>query len=81
MKLAAFTDFRVVSVVGGQPINDQAFKLRKGCEIIIATPGRLQVPSAPPASFTTHGFQNNICFLHPKGPGPLVLLFWSFPGI
>ena len=40
-KLATFTDYRMVSVVGGQPIEDQGFKLRKGCEIIIATPGRL----------------------------------------
>ena len=31
----------MVSVVGGQSIEDQGFKLRKGCEIIIATPGRL----------------------------------------
>ena len=27
--------------LGGQPIEEQGFKLRKGCEIIIATPGRL----------------------------------------
>ena len=32
---------RMVSVVGGQPIEEQGFKLRKGCEIVIATPGRL----------------------------------------
>lgn len=36
-----YTDYRMVSVVGGQPIEEQGFKLRKGCEIIIATPGRL----------------------------------------
>ncbi|EIE24677.1 P-loop containing nucleoside triphosphate hydrolase protein [Coccomyxa subellipsoidea C-169] len=41
MKLAQFTEFRMVSVVGGQSIEDQGFKLRKGCEIVIATPGRL----------------------------------------
>ena len=40
-KLAVYTDYRMVSVVGGQPIEEQGFKLRKGCEIIIATPGRL----------------------------------------
>lgn len=40
-KLAQFTEFRMVSVVGGQSIEDQGFKLRKGCEIVIATPGRL----------------------------------------
>ena len=40
-KLAQFTDYRMVSVVGGQNIEEQGFKLRKGCEIIIATPGRL----------------------------------------
>lgn len=27
--------------VAGQSIEDQGFKLRKGCEVIIATPGRL----------------------------------------
>ena len=41
VKLAQFTDYRMVSVVGGQSIEDQGFKLRKGCEIVIATPGRL----------------------------------------
>ena len=40
-KLAQFTEYRMVSVVGGQNIEEQGFKLRKGCEIIIATPGRL----------------------------------------
>jgi len=40
-KLSQFTDYRMVSVVGGQNIEEQGFKLRKGCEIIIATPGRL----------------------------------------
>lgn len=39
--LAHFTGFRVVSVVGGQSIEDQGFALRKGCEIVVATPGRL----------------------------------------
>ena len=29
------------SVVGGQSIEEQGSKLRKGCEIVIATPGRL----------------------------------------
>ena len=66
VKLAAFTDFRVVSVVGGQPIYDQAFKLRKGCEIIIATPGRLYVPSTPPAPFATYQTSAKSCFSHSK---------------
>jgi ATP-dependent RNA helicase DDX23/PRP28 len=39
--LAHFTPYRVVSVVGGQSIEDQGFLLRKGCEIVVATPGRL----------------------------------------
>eukprot|EP00887_Chlorella_sp_A99_P003990 scaffold11.g3990.t1 len=39
--LAHYTDFRVVGVVGGQNIEDQGFLLRKGCEIVVATPGRL----------------------------------------
>ena len=42
IKLAKHTDYRTVSVVGGQDISEQAFKLRKGCEIVIATPGRLK---------------------------------------
>ncbi|KAL0586546.1 hypothetical protein ABG067_003720 [Albugo candida] len=32
---------RTLSVVGGQSIEDQAFKLRQGVDIIIGTPGRL----------------------------------------
>lgn len=40
-QLAYFTEYRVVSVVGGQSIEDQGFKLRKGCEIVVGTPGRL----------------------------------------
>ena len=39
--LAHYTDFRVVSVVGGQSIEEQGFALRRGCEILVATPGRL----------------------------------------
>lgn len=39
--LAHFTPYRIVSVVGGQSIEDQGFLLRKGCEIVVATPGRL----------------------------------------
>ena len=42
IKLAKHTPYRTVSVVGGQDIHEQAFKLRKGCEIVIATPGRLK---------------------------------------
>ena len=40
-KLARFTPFRVVGVVGGQPIEDQGVKLRRGAEVVVATPGRL----------------------------------------
>ncbi|KAI7836834.1 hypothetical protein COHA_009335 [Chlorella ohadii] len=39
--LAHYTEFRVVSVVGGQSIEDQGFALRKGCDIVVGTPGRL----------------------------------------
>ncbi|KDD73255.1 DEAD/DEAH box helicase [Helicosporidium sp. ATCC 50920] len=39
--LARFTPTRVVSVVGGQSIEEQGFALRKGCEVLVATPGRL----------------------------------------
>ncbi|KAH9543003.1 hypothetical protein CY35_13G039500 [Sphagnum magellanicum] len=41
VKFARFLDIRVVSIVGGQSIEEQGFKLRQGCEIVIATPGRL----------------------------------------
>ncbi|KAG0562769.1 hypothetical protein KC19_9G170100 [Ceratodon purpureus] len=41
VKFAHFLDIRVVSIVGGQSIEDQGFKLRQGCEVVIATPGRL----------------------------------------
>jgi|TARA_B110000977_G_scaffold145615_1_gene184746 ATP-dependent RNA helicase DDX23/PRP28 len=40
-KFARFLNYRVVSVVGGQDIEQQGFKLRKGCEIVIGTPGRI----------------------------------------
>ncbi|KQK04735.1 hypothetical protein BRADI_2g15606v3, partial [Brachypodium distachyon] len=43
-KLAAAAchgSIKVVSVVGGQPIEEQAFRIRQGCEVIVATPGRL----------------------------------------
>lgn len=41
IKLAHYTAYRVASVVGGQSIEEQGSKLRRGCEIVIATPGRL----------------------------------------
>ncbi|KAI8474201.1 MAG: pre-mRNA-splicing ATP-dependent RNA helicase [Monoraphidium minutum] len=41
LKLAHYTDFKTTSVVGGQSIEEQGSKLRRGCEIVIATPGRL----------------------------------------
>ena len=40
-KLARHTGYRVVCIVGGKNIEDQGFVLRKGCEIVVATPGRL----------------------------------------
>jgi ATP-dependent RNA helicase DDX23/PRP28 len=40
-RLARFTPYRFVTVVGGASIEDQAFALRRGCEAVIATPGRL----------------------------------------
>jgi len=40
-KLAEYTGFRVTHVVGGQSIEEQGFKLRRGCEIVVATPGRM----------------------------------------
>jgi ATP-dependent RNA helicase DDX23/PRP28 len=40
-KLAKFTKFETVCVVGGQSIEEQGFRLRKGVHIVIGTPGRL----------------------------------------
>jgi ATP-dependent RNA helicase DDX23/PRP28 len=40
-KFTAPLGFNVVSIVGGHSIEEQAFSLRDGAEIIIATPGRL----------------------------------------
>lgn len=37
-----YTDIKSVSIVGGQNIEEQAFALRQGVQLIIATPGRLQ---------------------------------------
>lgn len=34
--------FNCVSIVGGKDMNDQAFNMRDGAEIVIATPGRLK---------------------------------------
>ena len=31
----------MVSIVGGQSINEQGFRIKQGCEVVIATPGRL----------------------------------------
>ncbi|RWS24351.1 putative ATP-dependent RNA helicase DDX23-like protein [Leptotrombidium deliense] len=41
MKFAKVLDIRTVAVIGGISREDQGFKLRLGCEIVIATPGRL----------------------------------------
>ncbi|KAI3876413.1 hypothetical protein MKX03_024282 [Papaver bracteatum] len=41
VKLARYTGIRVVSIVGGKSYQDQAFKIGQGCEVVIATPGRL----------------------------------------
>ncbi|KAK5952687.1 mRNA splicing protein prp28 [Knufia fluminis] len=40
-KFATPLGFNVVSIVGGHSIEEQAYNLRNGAEIIIATPGRL----------------------------------------
>lgn len=41
IKLARFTGFRTACVVGGQSIEEQGHKLRRGVEIVIGTPGRM----------------------------------------
>merc|ERR1711959_873058 len=40
-KFAYSTIFHAVSIVGGTNIDEQSYKLKLGCDIIIATPGRL----------------------------------------
>ncbi|HET89854.1 MAG TPA: DEAD/DEAH box helicase [Chloroflexi bacterium] len=40
-KLAARTSLRTVSIYGGASINKQTDKLRRGVDIVVATPGRL----------------------------------------
>jgi ATP-dependent RNA helicase DDX23/PRP28 len=40
-KFATPLGFTVVSIVGGHSIEEQSYQMRDGCEIIIATPGRL----------------------------------------
>jgi ATP-dependent RNA helicase DDX23/PRP28 len=40
-KFATPLNFKCVSIVGGHSIEEQAYQLRDGAEIIIATPGRL----------------------------------------
>jgi ATP-dependent RNA helicase DDX23/PRP28 len=41
IRLAQFTKFKTVCVVGGQSIEEQGFILRKGVEVVIGTPGRI----------------------------------------
>jgi ATP-dependent RNA helicase DDX23/PRP28 len=41
IKLASYTNFSTCCIVGGQSIEDQAFTLRQGVQIVIGTPGRL----------------------------------------
>ena len=41
IKLAKYTAFETVCVVGGQSIEEQGYILRKGVQIIIGTPGRM----------------------------------------
>jgi ATP-dependent RNA helicase DDX23/PRP28 len=40
-KFAAPLGYKTAVIVGGHSIEEQAFQMRDGCEIIIATPGRL----------------------------------------
>ncbi|GMH12468.1 hypothetical protein Nepgr_014309 [Nepenthes gracilis] len=41
VKFSRYVRIKVASVVGGNSIEKQGFKISQGCEIIIATPGRL----------------------------------------
>ncbi|XP_073148414.1 DEAD-box ATP-dependent RNA helicase 21-like [Henckelia pumila] len=41
VKFACYLGIKVVSIVGGQSIEEHGFRLMQGCEVVIATPGRL----------------------------------------
>ncbi|KAJ6687379.1 hypothetical protein OIU74_016125 [Salix koriyanagi] len=41
VKFAHYLGIKVVSIVGGQSIEEKGFRIRQGCEVVIATPGRL----------------------------------------
>ncbi|KAJ0457122.1 putative RNA helicase [Helianthus annuus] len=41
VKFAYYLGIKVVSILGGQSIEEQGFKIRQGCEVVIATPGCL----------------------------------------
>ena len=41
VRLARYTRVRVVSLIGGERIEDQGLALRAGCEAVVATPARL----------------------------------------
>ena len=41
LKFASALEIRTVAIIGGISREEQGFKLRLGCEIVIATPGRL----------------------------------------
>ncbi|KAJ0101642.1 hypothetical protein Patl1_05642 [Pistacia atlantica] len=38
VKFAHYLGIKVVSIVGGQSIEEQGFRIRQGCEVVIATP-------------------------------------------
>ena len=40
-KISKYCGIKSVAIVGGNNINEQAMRLRQGCEIVIGTPGRL----------------------------------------
>ena len=58
-KLAARTSLRVVSVYGGAGMRKQTDKLRRGVDIVVATPGRLM----------DHMRRKNVNFAGPADPG------------
>jgi superfamily II DNA/RNA helicase len=41
LKIKKEDDFDVVAVYGGADIHEQIRRIREGCDIIVATPGRL----------------------------------------
>ncbi|KAK6783058.1 hypothetical protein RDI58_020854 [Solanum bulbocastanum] len=41
VKFAHYLGIKVISIIGGQSIEEKRFRVRQGCEVVIAAPSRL----------------------------------------